>query len=80
MRKNDGRFVIFGSNLLFFLPRLLIPLVIGSLFGIVAERITYGLVILTLCLNLTKALDILRNEDILKAFLEYVERRTKHDD
>ena len=61
------------AKIIYFLIRLMIPLVIGHFFGIVAERITYGLVILRLTFSLTNALDIIRSAENYARFVEYME-------
>ena len=58
------------AKIIYFLIRMLIPLVIGHFFGIVAERIAYGLVILRLCSSLTDVLDSIRN---YARFVEFME-------
>lgn len=61
------------AKIIYFLIRLMIPLVIGHFFGIVAERIAYGLVILRLTFSLTNALDIIRSAENYARFVEYME-------
>lgn len=61
------------AKIIYFLVRMLIPLVIGHFFGIVAERIAYGLIILRLCFSLTNALDIIRSAENYARFVEYME-------
>ena len=61
------------AKIIYFLIRLMIPLVIGHFFGIVAERIAYGLIILRLCFSLTNALDIIRSAENYARFVEYMD-------
>lgn len=61
------------AKIIYFLIRMLIPLVIGHFFGIVAERIAYGVVILRLCFSLTNALDIIRSAEKYAMFIEYMD-------
>ena len=61
------------AKIIFFLIRMLIPLIIGHFFGIVAERIAYGLVILRLCFSLTNALDIIQKAERYAMFVEYMD-------
>ena len=58
------------AKIVYFLVRLLIPLIVGHFFGIVAERIAYGVVILRLCSSLTDVLDSIRN---YARFVEFME-------
>ena len=61
------------AKIIYFLVRMLIPLVVGYFFGIVAERIAYGLIILRLCFSLTNALDIIQNAERYAMFVEYLD-------
>jgi hypothetical protein len=47
------------TRVLFLLPMLVIPLLVGRLFGIVPERFAYGLVILFLSLRYTEVCIVL---------------------
>ena len=61
------------AKIIYFLIRMLIPLIIGHFFGIVAERIAYGVVILRLCFSLTNALDIIQSAENYARFVEYLD-------
>ena len=72
-REISDEIVVMIAKIIYFLIRMLIPLIIGHFFGIVAERIAYGLVILRLCFSLTDALDIIQSAEKYASFIEYLD-------
>lgn len=57
--EEEKTFEINVSRFLFVVMNLLLPLVIGRFFGVIAERFAYGLIILLLALRYTEMCEIL---------------------
>lgn len=72
-REISDETVVTIAKIVYFLVRMLIPLVIGHFFGIVAERIAYGLIIMRLCFFLTNALDIIQSAENYARFVEFLD-------
>lgn len=72
-REISDEIVVMIAKIIYFLIRMLIPLIVGHFFGIVAERIAYGVVILRLCFSLTDALDIIQSAEKYASFVEYLD-------
>lgn len=72
-REISDETVVTIAKIIYFLIRLMIPLIIGHFFGIVAERVAYGVVILRLCFSLTNALDIIQSAENYARFVEFME-------
>lgn len=64
------------SRFLFVVMNLLLPLVFGRLFGIIAERFAYGIVILLLALRYTEMCIVLDNiNDAFERASEELEKK-----
>lgn len=57
--EEEKTFEINVSRFLFVVMNLLLPLVIGRFFGVIAERCAYGLIILLLALRYAQMVDVL---------------------
>lgn len=69
------------SKFVFVVVHLIIPLIVGRIFGIVAERFAYGLVICILSLRVTEALTVLDGIQVMvEKATEELERKMKDHD
>lgn len=73
--------VINISKFVFVVAHLLVPLIVGRIFGIVAERFAYGLVICNLSLRLTEAITVLDGIQVMfEEATKELERKIKDHD
>lgn len=69
------------SKFVFVVAHLIIPLIVGIIFGVVAERFAYGLVICILSLRVTEAFIVLDGIQVMvEKATEELERKMKDRD